>query len=93
MFLLIATRSVQPTLKSAREFCKEAQPPRIIGHFIEARNAVRYLHSEIVLGRLNGAGIVGVEDIELPRSTRLPLHITADWTYWLASTTDGHNGS
>lgn len=92
MFLLIAVRTVLPTLKSARDVCKEARPPRIIASSGNADDCIRYLRREVVPGgKLNGAGTVGDEcKVVLPMSTRMPLHITPDWTYWLASTTDGH---
>ena len=70
---LIATRTVHPTLKSARKFNSSPNPPQII----ETGDAMACWHRGIDI-----AGMNGTNELELCLNG-LSLKVTADWTYWI----------
>ena len=75
MFHLIATATVQPSLRSAREHCSKPRPPVMIK--TDADPLVCYNHA-LALGR-GGASANTVESV----LNGLPIFATTNWTYWL----------
>lgn len=74
MYHLIATRTVQPTLKSAREYCSAPRCPQILKSSTDAQEV--YDHALSIVGELmtNQLGHV---------LNGLPIKETRDWTYWI----------
>ena len=73
---LIATRTVHPTLKSARELNERPFPPQILASCEDPEACWK-----------RGVQIVGKLEVnELALCLNgLPLKVTAEWTYWIAA--------
>lgn len=74
-FHLLATKTVAPTLKSAREFCSKPQPPAFL---ITGTPDDCYKYAMEELGGRN----------RMPNDLMgcirgMPVFATSDWTYWL----------
>lgn len=76
MWHAIATRTVTPTLKSAREYNERPRAPEIMFSGDDPEVVWRQLVMKIgaVMGYTNGPELC---------LNGLPIYVTSDWTYWL----------
>lgn len=75
MYHLIATKTVLPTLKSARDYCSQPRPPQFLLSSDDPAECIAYGK------KLGGANRIYHDDAALMNG--LPLFVTPDWTYFL----------